>query len=316
MRVRQARGCPGAGPRGIFAGIMQRPLALSRSPAPMYHRVAPSLLVAAILLLAGCAVARGAGSASASATTAPASMRVLVYNIHAGKDAAGVDNLARVADVIRETRADVVLLQEVDRGTRRSGGVDQPADLERRTGFTAVFGKSLDYDGGEYGIAILSRWPVTRDTVLPLPVEPPQKRSGGAMEPRAALVATVRAPGGDVTVVNTHLDASRVETWRRQEVQRVAAATATLRTTRARVLVGGDFNSEPGSGAQEDARQGGLRDAWTMCGRGDALTYPADSAVKRIDYLYLTGDASCTEAMVPRTTASDHRPLVVQVNWP
>ena len=266
------------------------------------------------LLLAGCALARGVrGGATQSP---PASIRVLVYNIHAGKDAAGVDNLARIADVIRGTRADVVLLQEVDRGMRRSGGVDQPAELARLTGFSAAFGKSLDFDGGEYGVAILARWPVTRDTVLPLPVDPPQKRSGGVTTPRAALVATVAAPGGAVTVVNTHLDPTGNDHWRRQEVRQVAAAASALRATRARVLVGGDFNSTPESAAQEDARQGGLRDAWATCGRGDGLTYPADSAIKRIDYLYLTGDAACAEALVPRTTASDHRPLVVQVTWP
>ena len=46
-------------------------------------------------------------------------VRVLVYNIHAGKDAHGVDNLARVMALIRETKADLVLLQEVDQGVER-----------------------------------------------------------------------------------------------------------------------------------------------------------------------------------------------------
>ena len=281
---------------------------------PTAARRRAAVACALLAAVAGCATARGGG-----ATEAPASVRVLVYNIHAGRDAAGVDNLARVADVIRETGADIVLLQEVDRGTRRSGGVDQPAELARRTGFAAAFGKSLDFEGGEYGIAVLARWPVARDTVLALPVDPPQRRSGGLTTPRAALVATVRVPGGDVTVVNTHLDASRDDHWRRQEVRQVAASAAAMRSTRdarARMLVGGDFNSTPESAAQADARDGGLRDAWAACGQGDGLTYPADSAVKRIDYLYLTGDAACDEASVPRTTASDHRPLLVRVRWP
>ena len=277
--------------------------------------------VGAITTLGACVAGSPGGTVAQSATASsaastPVALRVLVYNIHAGKDAAGVDNLARIADVIRDHRADVVLLQEVDRGMRRSGGIDQPAELARRTGYSMAFGKSLDFDGGEYGVAVLARWPVVRDTVLPLPVDPPQRRSGGVTTPRAALVATVAVPGGPVTVVNTHLDPTRDDRWRRQEIRQVAAAATALHSTRARVLVGGDFNSEPGSAAQADATEGGLRDAWTVCGRGDGLTFPADSAVKRIDYLYLTGDATCDDAVVPRTTASDHRPLLVRVRWP
>jgi endonuclease/exonuclease/phosphatase family metal-dependent hydrolase len=235
---------------------------------------------------------------------------VLVYNIHAGKDAAGVDNLERVSAVVREARADVVLLQEVDRGTRRSGQTDQPDVLGRRTGYRAAFGKTLDYDGGEYGIAVLSRWPITRHVLEHLPVEPPQERAGGSYEPRGALRVTVAAPDGSLEIVNTHLDASREDHYRRQEVTTILSIA---RAGGPRLLVGGDFNSTPESEVQAQVRSGGLRDAWAECGRGNGLTYPADVPVKRIDYLYLTGGATCTEATVIETTASDHRPVLVTV---
>jgi endonuclease/exonuclease/phosphatase family metal-dependent hydrolase len=237
-------------------------------------------------------------------------IRVLVYNVHAGKDAAGADNLARVADLVRATGADVALLQEVDRGTRRSGQVDQPDVLARGTGFAVAFGKTLDYDGGEYGIAVLSRWPIARQTLMPLRVAPPQRRSGGSYEPRGAQRLVVRAPVGDLVVINTHLDASREDQYRRQETLPILALA---RAAGSLVLVGGDFNSTPDSEVQADVRNGGLRDAWLVCGRGDGFTYPADTPVKRIDYLYLTGAATCTRAEVVETTASDHRPLLVTV---
>jgi endonuclease/exonuclease/phosphatase family metal-dependent hydrolase len=244
------------------------------------------------------------------AATPSREIRVLVYNVHAGKDAAGADNLARVADLVRDVGADLVLLQEVDRGTRRSGQVDQPDVLARRTGFAVAFGKTLDYDGGEYGIAVLSRWPIVRRVLVRLPVEPPQQRAGGSYEPRGAQQVMVRRLGGDVAVVNTHLDPSREDHYRRQEIQTVLAVA---RDAGPLVLVGGDFNSTPDSHVQAEARRGGLRDAWLECGRGDGFTYPADTPTKRIDYLYLTGTATCTRAVVLETTASDHRPLLVTV---
>lgn len=243
------------------------------------------------------------------------SIRVLVYNIHAGKDAGGIDNLARVAAVVRDARADLVLLQEVDRGTRRSGGVDQVAVLEQATGMHGAFGNTLDYDGGQYGIALLSRWPIVSDTLVRLRVTPPQERAGGSYEPRGALRARVESPVGTLTIVTTHLDPSGNDHWRLQEVRGVLDV-ASGAGERSMVLVGGDFNSTPESATQQTIRQRGLRDAFSECGTGAGLTYPADSGTKRIDYLFLTGDARCASATVLPTTASDHRPLLVEVLLP
>jgi endonuclease/exonuclease/phosphatase family metal-dependent hydrolase len=245
------------------------------------------------ILLTGCA------------TTAPEPLEVLVYNIHAGKDAAGVDNLERVADLVKSTGADLVLLQEVDRHTTRSGNVDQLAVLTRLTGMHGVFGKSLDYQGGEYGIAILSRWPISNETVIPLRIDPPQPRAGGSLEPRIAFVATTNG----MTVMNTHFDASREDTWRLQEVDALLRSAAIHKP----LLTGGDFNSEPDSRIYARMTGAGYRDAWAICGGGPQLTYPASNPVKRIDYLFFAGKATCASAEVLATEASDHRPVLLRV---
>lgn len=280
-------------------------MAVTRRSAPGSKRVS-----ARALCLLGAATLACATSRSA---TRDSSVNVLVYNIHAGKDAAGVDNLERVAAIVRTTGADIVLLQEVDRGTTRSAGVDHAAELARLTGFQMAFGKSLDYQGGEYGIAILSRWPITEQSTLDLPVDPPQERAGGSHEPRAALKVAISAPGGPITVLNTHLDASREDRWRRQEVARLLAIASGIRSRDTPLLLGGDLNSTPESVVQEDVRRAGFTDAWTVCGDGAGLTYPADSGIKRIDYLYLSGLQSCEAATVIRSQASDHRPLLVRI---
>jgi hypothetical protein len=108
-------------------------------------------------------------------------VRVLVYNIHAGRDAAGTPNLNDVAALVRTLSADVVLLQEVDRGTKRSGGVDQLQVLMDRTDFGGVFGRARsDYDGGLYGIAALARDGFGCQETVPLQVTPVQTRAGGS----------------------------------------------------------------------------------------------------------------------------------------
>lgn len=241
-------------------------------------------------------------------------LRVLVFNIHAGKDAGGVDNLERVASVVRETNADIVLLQEVDKFTTRSGKVDQVATLVKLTGFRAAFGKTLDYQGGDYGIAILSRWNITSDTLIHLPVNPPQARAGGSYEPRGALRVSIAAPGGAIHVVNTHLDASGADSFRRQEIPQVLRAGAEMKKPGALVLVGGDLNSEPPSAILGIVREALWVDLWTTCGRGNDLTYPQNKPVKRIDYLLSAPGTICRKASVLTTDASDHRAVLFEID--
>ncbi|MEO8578014.1 MAG: endonuclease/exonuclease/phosphatase family protein, partial [Gemmatimonadales bacterium] len=240
-------------------------------------------------------------------------LRVLVYNIHAGKDAKGVDNLVRVARIVRDTKADIVLLQEVDKGTTRSGNVDQVAELKRLTGYNGVFGKTLDYQGGDYGIAILSRWAITNDTLIHLPVEPPQFRSNVSYEPRGALRVVIQSPLGLLRVVNTHIDASREDTYRLQEAKTLIAIGGALRDSTGTTFIGGDFNSEPESAVVALFAPAGWKDGFRECGKGSGLSYPDDVPVKRIDYLMMTGATRCSFAEVLNTNASDHLPVLFRV---
>jgi endonuclease/exonuclease/phosphatase family metal-dependent hydrolase len=265
--------------------------------------------MAALLVVTACA---SAGQADRDLIT------VLVYNIHAGKDAKGVDNLERVAAIIRDSKADVVLLQEVDNGTTRSGKVDQAARLRDLTGFHGAFGKTIDFQGGEYGIAILSRWPIRSDTLIHLPVDSSQIAAGVSHEARGALVAILGTPTGSLRVVNTHLDASRTDSFRIQEARtviqvagqqqfvRVVTAPDAWRT----LFIGGDFNSEPMSAVHASVISAGWRDAFDECGKGRGLSFPEDRPVKRIDYLFIEGDTRCADARVLDVNASDHRPVV------
>jgi endonuclease/exonuclease/phosphatase family metal-dependent hydrolase len=244
------------------------------------------------------------------------SIRVLVFNIHAGKDAGGKDNIADIGRLVRTSGATVALLQEVDRGTNRSGKVDQLQALRDATDYYPAFGKSLDYDGGQYGIGALARDGFIYNETVHLPVAPAQERAGGSHEPRVALLGVAVSPIGRLQTVNTHLDASGTDVYRLQETEGVLNVVLARLSPQTPVLVGGDFNSEPDSAIVRRLLDAGLRDAWTECGRGDGLTYPADRPTKRIDYVFLTGTLRCTAAEVLDTQISDHRPLLVTLGAP
>lgn len=245
-------------------------------------------LLLAILLVLGCATTPG-----------PDRLRVLVYNIHAGRDVSGANNLQRVADLISSTRADVVLLQEVDRRTTRSGGIDHLSELERLTRMKGVFGKAINFQGGEYGIAILSRWPIITSETIAL--------SGSPAEARVALMAETNG----LHIVNTHFDASQDDTYRLEEADHLLEEIERL--GRKPLVIGGDFNSDPDSKVYARLRESGLRDAFAECGGTNGLTYPADTPVKRIDYLFLTAPFRCVAVDVPSSQASDHRAVFVEI---
>lgn len=133
------------------------------------------------------------------------SVRVLTYNIRHGQGMDGVYDLERIAGIIRSARPDVVALQEVDRGTARSGETDQVERLAGMLGMYGEFGKAIDFQGGEYGVAVLSRWPLHYADNRALPSSPPY------YEPRTALTVFTRAgaAGPLIQITATHLDDAR-----------------------------------------------------------------------------------------------------------
>ncbi|HSJ26529.1 MAG TPA: endonuclease/exonuclease/phosphatase family protein [Longimicrobiales bacterium] len=284
----------------------------------MTHRFPSALAVAwsvAAMLLSGCASpAMQAGAGPGPAPAGAGSLRVVTWNIFAGNDLDRQSNLAGVAAVLDSLGADFALLQEVDRGTTRSGGVDQPAVLAERTGMHVVFGRAMDFDGGEYGVAVLSRWPVLSFRVVPLDVDRPAELAERYYEPRVLLHVVADGPAGEVHVLNTHVDHGREPVFRHPQLFGLLAWVADSVPPGAVVVLGGDLNAMP---AAPEVRALGVAftDAWRACGDGDGHTFRSDRPDRRIDYVLLAG-AHCTAARVLDSRLSDHRPVVVDVRRP
>lgn len=238
------------------------------------------------------------------AAAAPKTLRVMTYNIHHGEGLDGKVDLLRIAELIKAEGADLVGLQEVDRGTERTQRRDFPAELAALTGMTCVFSNNYAYQGGEYGNAILTRFPVKRRSNLHYQMLRPG-------EQRGLLQVVLDVHGHEVVFLNTHID-YRPDDAERQlnagEIEKIATAYAGKPT----ILVG-DFNDTPGSRTITRVGQT-FEDTWQLIGQGEGWTIPAAEPRKRIDYIWISKDHSLkpVRAWVPRTEASDHLPVVAE----
>ena len=156
------------------------------------------------------------------------------YNMHVG---IGMDkklNLARIAEVINRERPDLLGLQEVDRGVERTGRVDEIAELARTTNMEYAFAPNLNYQGGHYGVAVLSRFPI---------LAADHYRYANRREPerRGLIRVEVEIGGRRVNFVTTHLDYQHKD-GRLFEIEQLMKILESIKTT---LIVTGDFNDEP-----------------------------------------------------------------------
>lgn len=263
-------------------------------------------LVLALFLcgLGACVSALSAPSQDPGAPLESPTLRVLTYNLHHGEGTDGVLDLERIAALIRESQADLVALQEVDRGVARTGGVDQLEVLAELTGLTPSFAKFMDFQGGEYGLGLLSRCPVEVAWTIPLPP--------GTQEPRAAAAVRVLAPDiGELVFVSLHLD------WLADDERRFAQAEALLAALAdesAPVVLAGDVNDVPGSRTLR-----ALTAVFASAAKpADArFTFPSDVPAREIDFV-LVHPAETIEAnarVLDERVASDHRPVLAELRF-
>lgn len=235
-------------------------------------------------------------------------VRVMTYNIHVG---VGMDkklDLQRIADVINREHPDLVGLQEVDRGVKRTEGKDEIAELAAMTRMHSAFAHNLDYQGGQYGVAILSRFPITH-------IDHRKFENKRVAERRGMLHVEVDVGGKVLHFVSTHLDYQHAD-GRLFEAEQLLGYLAEVT---APLIIAGDFNDEP-SGSTYKLMSGRLSDVWISArARGDGLSYPADRPVKRIDYVFAMPAKRIKpkRAWVVKTLASDHLPVVadLEIRW-
>jgi endonuclease/exonuclease/phosphatase family metal-dependent hydrolase len=231
-------------------------------------------------------------------------LRIMTYNIHVG---VGIDkklDLQRIADVINKERPDLVGLQEVDRGVKRTEGKDEIVELARMTRMDYAFAHNLDFQGGQYGVAILSRSQIRN-------IDHRMFENKREAERRGMLRVEVEIEGHSINFVTTHLD-YQYEDGRLFETEQLLEFLAQMKGA---LIVVADLNDEPvGSAYQLMVTK--FSDAWISSrAKGDGFSYPADKPLKRIDHIFYrkTENVRARKAWVVDTLASDHVPVMAEL---
>ena len=178
-----------------------------------------------------------------------------------------------IAKVINDAQPDFVAMQEVDKNTHRAKEMDLTTELAIRTGMAPLFGKAMDYDGGEYGEGVLSKHSFLQTQNIALPYSE-------GNEPRAALKTTTILPWGDtICFIGTHLDHLEDDGDRVKQAQ---AINKRMTDKTRPCLLAGDLNDTPNSQTINI-----LEEVWESSYNKShpKPTYPSVNPSRKIDYV-------------------------------
>lgn len=236
-------------------------------------------------------------------------INIMTYNIHHGNPPTrekGYIDLNTIAQTIRKTGAHLVALQELDSVTLRSGKTFQLKVLADMLGMHYYYGKAIPYEGGGYGVGILSKYPVTKTRTITLP-----NMEGFQGEDRVLALAKIALPGGkDVYFGSTHLDVTKEEN-RLLQTGEIVAIAAKLD---APVIIGGDFNATDDKAPMVELFRY-FKDASTL----KEPTIPVLKPTRRIDYIVFSHaenfEVLKEEVLTADNYGSDHLAFWVRLRY-
>ncbi|RDJ03850.1 endonuclease/exonuclease/phosphatase family protein [Rhizobium grahamii] len=247
-------------------------------------------------------------SPSASLPTPLRGLRILTYNVHSciGMDRRLDPN--RIAEVIARSKADIIALQELDVGRKRTGGVDQAHTIATLLNMDAHFHPTLHVQEERYGDAILTALPTRLVRAGPLP---------SVGETRGAIWLEVTVHGHRVNVINTHLGLRA-----RDRMQQLATllgeewmGSAAFGALPA--IICGDLNAVASSSVYRRLAQR-FKDAQLLAGRKPRPTFPSRFPILRLDHIFVSKEfgIAASDISIDRLArrASDHLPLMVELD--
>lgn len=233
-------------------------------------------------------------------------IKVMAYNVHhCNPPSAGNKiDMEAIAKVINAEKPDLVALQEIDVHTSRSGKeLDQAAELGRLTGMKAYFSKGIDFGGGEYGVAVLSRFPIEETFRMDLPV-----LDGTKGEPRTIAAVTVKVSKKKKLIfASTHLDLKQLN-----RINQSNQIIEKYKDEKIPVIIAGDFNAVVGTEEMDLLDKHFVRTCVENCGG----TIPVKNPNRTIDYIIFKPSKNfkvISHKVIDEQYASDHLPIVAEL---
>ncbi|MCX2839066.1 endonuclease/exonuclease/phosphatase family protein [Salinimicrobium sp. MT39] len=234
------------------------------------------------------------------------SLRVMTYNIHHANPPSIPDsiNISAIVETIEKQNPDIVALQEIDVNTGRSGKGNQAEIIAKKLKMNVFFGKAIDFDGGQYGVAILSKYQISEERIHLLP-----SAFGTHGEPR--VLATVKVSLPDNTFIrfgSTHLDAQKKDFDRLLQIKEIVNLASQEKLP---MIIAGDFNAPPDSEVINILDMNFTRTCSTC-----EPTIPVHDPEKAIDFIAYKPKKlfAIKEHRVIQTSASDHLPVLAVLN--
>jgi endonuclease/exonuclease/phosphatase family metal-dependent hydrolase len=162
-----------------------------------------------------------------------------------------------------------------------------------------AFGRNIDYQGGGYGTAVLSRFPIKSR-------ESHKLRTFYEGEQRGVQLLELDSGGEKLVFLCTHLDHRPDDRERFASVAKINELADKFPGTS--MILAGDLNATPDSRVIAEFHR-----TWKRAGANDLATFPADAPKKSIDYILLRpvdGWQVAEARVVEEPVASDHRPLL------
>ena len=233
-------------------------------------------------------------------------LRIGTYNIQHGKshriylaEKREVIDLSLFSDMIREKSLDVCALNEMRNQEMTEGLCNQAKVIGDALGYEWFFARAVDIRGGEYGNALVSRYPIKKVVTYPIAVPKSERTTGEYFEDRVLLCADIDADGKIFTVMSCHFGLARSEQEKAVEIIREAV----LQNPYPVVLLG-DFNVTPDSDIYAALAEL-LSDA-EHCSENKKFTFPSHAPNRTIDYIFTYGDCSTDHFCVAPEVRSDH----------